>query len=86
MRVVTVIECAIGGLLKCAKFIRSGHTFQGCWVTVDFDDVSLGKPLYKRSAVQTEIRRKGGGGGGGENPFQMECGSSSVNMNHYLGT
>ena len=39
-----------------------------------------GKPLYKKSAVQTEIRRKGGGV---ENPFQMECGSSSVNINHY---
>ena len=39
----------------------------------------LGKPLYKKSAVQTEIRRKGGV----ENPFQMECGSSSVNINHY---
>ena len=25
---VTVIECAIGGLPKCAKFIRSGHTFR----------------------------------------------------------
>ena len=32
-----------------------------------------------RSAVQMEIRRKGGGV---ENPFQMECGSSSVNINH----
>ena len=29
---VTVIECAIGGLQKCPKFIRSGHTFQGCWL------------------------------------------------------
>ena len=27
VRVVTVIECAIGGLPKCAKFIRSGHIF-----------------------------------------------------------
>ena len=42
----------------------------------------LGKPLYKRSAVQTEIRRKGGGGGV-ENQFQIKCGSSSVNINHY---
>ena len=24
---VTVIECAIGGLPKSGKFIRSGHTF-----------------------------------------------------------
>ena len=29
---VTVIECAIGGLPKCAKFTCSGHTFQGCWL------------------------------------------------------
>ena len=29
---VTVIECAIGGLPKCAKFIRIGDTFQGCWL------------------------------------------------------
>ena len=43
--------------------------------------LSLGKPLYKKSAVQTEIHRKGEGGV--ENPFQMECGSSSVNINHY---
>ena len=26
---VTVVEYAIRGLPKCAKFIRSGHTFQG---------------------------------------------------------
>jgi len=26
---VTVIGSAIGGLLKCPKFIRSGHTFKG---------------------------------------------------------
>ena len=24
--------CAIGGLPKCAKFIRIGDTFQGCWL------------------------------------------------------
>ena len=29
---------AIGGLPKCPKFIRSGDTFGGCWVIVDFDD------------------------------------------------
>ena len=29
---VTVIECAIGGLPKCAKFGCSGHTFRGCWL------------------------------------------------------
>ena len=27
-RVVTVIECAIGGLRKCPKFIGSGNTFR----------------------------------------------------------
>ena len=27
---VTVIECAIGGLQKCAKFGCSGDTFGGC--------------------------------------------------------
>ena len=32
VRVVTVIECAKGGLPKCAKFGCSGHTFQGCWL------------------------------------------------------
>ena len=32
VRVVTVIECAIGGLPKCAKFGCSGHTFGGCWL------------------------------------------------------
>ena len=32
VRVVTVIECAIGGLPKCRKFGCSGHTFQGCWL------------------------------------------------------
>ena len=26
------MECAIGGLQKCAKFIRSGDTFGGCWL------------------------------------------------------
>ena len=35
--------------------------------------MALGEPRNKKSAVQTEIRRKGGGV---ENPFQMECGSS----------
>ena len=30
--------CPIGGLQKCPKFIRGGHTF-----TVNFDDVSLQK-------------------------------------------
>ena len=29
---VTVIECAIEGLPKCAKFGCSGHTFRGCWL------------------------------------------------------
>ena len=29
---VTVIECAIGGLQKSGKFIRTGHTFGGCWL------------------------------------------------------
>ena len=24
--------CAIGGLQKCAKFIRFGDTFGGCWL------------------------------------------------------
>ena len=28
-------ECAIGGLQKCPKSIRSGHTFQQRLVTVD---------------------------------------------------
>jgi len=32
------IECAIGGLQKCPKSIRSGDTF-----IVDFDDVSVQK-------------------------------------------
>ena len=32
VRVVTVIECAIGGLHKCAKFGCSGDTFGGCWL------------------------------------------------------
>ena len=32
------IECAIGGLQKCPKSIRSGDTF-----FVDFDDVSVQK-------------------------------------------
>ena len=41
-----------------------------------------GRPQLKKSAVQMEIRRKRGGGEF-ENPFQMECGSSSVNTNHY---
>ena len=33
-------------------------------IKYDFSQISekLGKPLYKKSAVQTEIRRKGGGG------------------------
>ena len=35
--------CAIGGLPKSGKFIRSGHTFRRWMVTVDFDDVSLQK-------------------------------------------
>ena len=32
VRVVTVIECAIGGLPKSGKFTCWGHTFQGCWL------------------------------------------------------
>ena len=39
-----------------------------------------GKTPCNTSAVQTEFYRKGGGV---ENPFQMECGSSSVNINYY---
>ena len=55
---------------------------QHCMITIHIITNSnrLGKPLDKKSAVQTEIRRKGGGV---KNPFQMECGSSSVNINHY---
>ena len=30
-----IIGCAIGGLQKCPKSIRSGHTFQQRLVTVD---------------------------------------------------
>ena len=37
------VEFAIGGLQKCRKFIRRGHTFWRRLVTVDFDDVSLQK-------------------------------------------
>ena len=33
--------CAIGGLQKCPKSIRSGDTFQQRLVTVDFDDISF---------------------------------------------
>ena len=28
----TSMMCPIGGLLKCAKFTCSGHTFKGCWL------------------------------------------------------
>ena len=37
--IVTVIECAIGGLQKSGKFIRSGDTFWQQSVIVDFDDI-----------------------------------------------
>ena len=40
---VTVVEYAIGGLPKCAKFIRSGHTFQGCWLLLILMMVSTQK-------------------------------------------
>ena len=36
-----IIECAIGGLQKSGKSIRSGDTFQQRLVTVDFDDISF---------------------------------------------
>ena len=43
VRVVTVIECAIGGLPKCAKFGCSGHTFGGCWLLLILVIVSTEK-------------------------------------------
>ena len=43
VRVVTVMDRAIGGLQKCPKFIRSGHTFQGCWVLLIFMIVPIQK-------------------------------------------
>ena len=42
----------------------------------------LGKPLLGQSAVETEFLRMEVVGWVGENPFQMECGSSIVNINH----
>ena len=40
---VTVIEFAIGGLPKCAKFTCSGDTFQGCWLLLILMIVSTQK-------------------------------------------
>ena len=40
---VTMMECAIGGLQKCAKFGCSGHTFGGCWLLLILMMVSTQK-------------------------------------------
>ena len=45
------MECAIGGLRKCRKFIGSGNTFRRRSVTVDFDDISLQK--YGQFIIQS---------------------------------
>ena len=41
------MECDIGGLRKCPKFIGSGHTFWQWLVTVGFDDFSFGEYAKK---------------------------------------
>ena len=42
-REVTVGESPIGGLPKCYKFIRRGHTFGGCWLLLILMMVSTEK-------------------------------------------
>ena len=44
---VTVIECAIGGLPKCAKFIRIGDTFLGCWLLLSCAQIQPLRTLLK---------------------------------------
>ena len=46
-REVTVIECAIGGLPKCPKFMCSGHTFQGCTLLLILINSTIGGTFSK---------------------------------------
>ena len=72
-------------LWTCPKWKKTTTSQNFCFArifTKMSPDEELGKPLHKKSTVQTVFVRKGGV----ENPVQMECGSSSVNINHYWGT
>ena len=44
-REVTGMECPIGGLPKCPKFIRIGDTFGGCWLLLILMMVSTQKDV-----------------------------------------
>ena len=68
------------GMIRKRKLISVLHICWGCQCKCKCTLLYKGRPrvtqvLFKRnSAVRA---------GGVENPFQMECGSSSVNINHY---
>ena len=57
-----IIRCSIGGLQKSGKFIRTGHTFGGCWlllILMMFQYKSMVSCSYNHCDVHHQICYRG---------------------------